>query len=305
MVGVSKATLSRWESGDRWPGHERLAEAAKAVGATDREVIAIKSEGPMLADVERTPAAIQEQIRILRDSIPIGTSKARDIEFIGLDARIANREGGDARRMRLELRSAYVEWLGWWYRDTEAGALAVKLLPALQRDPNSSVWGRILRACANYASEYKNDPEAAIDLLTEASAHLKGAPSEGFVLRELAGLMAGLGETCRSRDMIQRAREATNGEEKPEIHLYCCSMIEAVTWSADGRHDQAIQSLPDYAVIDPYLRQASAIGRAEVFRQAGFEDDARAQLETAVAEALSKGLNHFAAGLNKRLLTGG
>ena len=300
-VGVSKATLSRWETGDRRPDRTRLAAAAEAVGATSSEICAIANPGNLFEATDKRLETLQVQVRDLRCGIPRGCTRARDLDFIGLDAAIAEDSSPDAKRLRLELRAAYVEWLGWWYRDAEAGGYAAKLLPSLRKEPSSVVWGRLLRACANYATEFRRDPEMGIQLLSDASEALRGVQSEGFVRRELAGLYLNIGDRKAAREELKRARDAGAGEEDLPIHLYCCAMVEATIWSEDGQHDLAIASLPQSEVQDPYLNSSSAIGRSRILIRAGETDRARAIIEASKREADALGLPHFSNSLSKHL----
>ena len=300
-IGVSKAALSRWETGERHPGKSRLAEAAEKVGATPCEVLAIASPGLLLGPVIEGLANLDLQVQELRRAIPQSFSATKDLEFLRLDAVIAQRPGPDAKRLRLELRAAYVEWLGWWYRDAEAGSYATRLLPALRKDPTSDVWGRVLRAYANFTSEFRSDPEAGIELLSEACKSLRGGPSEGFVRRELAGLFMGAGDWSAAHEQLQRARDSWSGEEDPAVHAYCCSMIEAELWSSRGDHDRATSCLPTGCVHDPYLSCASAIGRSRILSRAGDGVGARKIVSEAMLEAETERLTHFWAALAKHL----
>ncbi len=300
-VGVSKVTLSRWEAGDRWPGCSRLAEVARALGATEREIEAIGSHDPVGSFVAIDAASGKDRIEALRGEITTGRLRDLDLDFLGLDESLSRSREIRDERLRLELRAAYIEWLGWWYREEEAGRLACKLIGRLERDPGAAVWGRILRAAANYHGEIKRDPFTSLDLLEFASRRLDRHPSHGFVLREISGFMLGSDETDSAREILRRARDSCSGEESQETHLYCCEMIEASLWSAAGKHHQAIGKLPGATTLDPYLSVASAVGRARILETAGLVDEARSQLTSALSDVSSQGLLHFARGLTRRL----
>jgi transcriptional regulator with XRE-family HTH domain len=301
VASVSKATLSRWESGDRWPGRLRLAEAAKALGASDAEVRAIESEGPLSRHVPHEPATLDRQVRSLRDTIATGQALNLDLCFLGLDEALSESGTEHHERLRLELRATYIEWLGWWYRDEEAGLLACRLLKRVNTDPDAQVWGRVLRAACNYYTEVRRDVTEALDLLESTLPGVIGRPSEAYVRRELAGIYLNCGEPVRVSEMVKRARDSACGEETQATHRYCCDMIEASLLSASGRHDSALGKLPTIAPTDPYLIASSAVGTARILECAGMKHEAASKLSNALDELAVRGLPHFARGLQRRL----
>lgn len=305
-VGVTKATLSRWENGERCPDEANVAHAIKSLGATPLEVQAVEAgivhEGMLAKRLDLHE--IRWEVDSLRRQIPLGHPEPLDLPFIRIDQALRYVHSPEATTIRVLARGAYVEWLGWWYRDGEAAKAVEGLLHQFDRHRSLPVWGRIVRAKVNYLVETERDIREALRLSDWAIDGAIGTGSEGFLRRERAGRYSSMGQFDRALDEVSRAENSLNEEDGAVVHGYCCKIVRATTLSAAGLHEQAIHALPDAPAADPYLRVSSAISFSEVYERAGYPSESLVLLRSAYTEAVSQGLRHFAGGLSARLESG-
>ena len=300
QLGVSKACLSRWESGDRYPGHESVARAAALFGASADELDALRSPSPIFNCGASRLDDLQAEIRSLRQGIPHGQSRELDLAFIRVEAELSRSESVASRRVRLELRATHVEWLSWWYRSPEAAALARETLLEFKRDAAAPVWGRVVRARTIQLTEKEHDPCGAIHLIEQLLPALQGTPSEAFVTRELSSQLLDMGENRTARQLLLRSQGLINGEEEGGWDGYCRAMTEAEILSREGRHESAMAMLPTGQPDDFYLLCASAAGKANVCARGNEPALATQYLAQGYEAAALAGMEHFRQSLQRR-----
>jgi len=292
---VSKSVVSRWESGERTPSQDVLTRLGAILQASEVETAAL-TQG--LSSIPNENRSIEERLVNLRQAVREGVPEPLDLEFISLEyrARQESHVSPAATEMASHVRTLYIEWLGWWYRDREAAMWADRQLPYIVRSSHLPIWGRVIRAKNVFMSEFgPKEPEQRLNVLDSALSVLAGTSSESFVRRELASELTALGYYSQALEQVGKARHCAKLEEDPATHHYCCDMVEVATWLAWGNIDRASRALPTIPkTIDPYLQVSSTVGRSRLLVAIGQPEMAKRELERVRNECVANGYGHFA-----------
>lgn len=290
VTHVSKVSLSRYETGQR--NADVLHVIADALGATSEEIRFFETGQipwrlTSLGDVEDKLAYLEARVEWgLRDL---------DLGFLSLILVLDN-WGDDEQAIRLRIRviGRYVQWLGWWYRDSEAKMWAETTLNYVALYPDLDVWGRVFRA---FVAETPNPV-----LLQQALTTIGDGISRGLLTRELAGAWLGSGSMARAAEALTTAESIRPVAEPIAIHQACCRSLRGSLYHRIGDLDQALAVIPDLDHLPPFLRFTLPKERSRVLVGLGRRTEARELLEGHALEADRHGWGHFSRGLNKEML---
>lgn len=292
-LGVSKATLCKYESGDRRPDPEALRRISECLGASEQEQEALQHN----AEGEIEPKSFEERLNELETAVKTGSKTPLDLPFLSLEAKIRRelQRNPKSTDFLTRVRALYIEWLGWWYRDREAGTWAERQLGNMIASRRLPVWGRVVRARNVHYSEFgPKEPVVRMAVLRNAIEVLEGTANEAIILRELASELIGLGLIDQAIGLLEKSRNCSTVIENLETHHFCCDMVESHAWLSNGQVDRAAKLLKDCPPNDPYLKVSSTVGKSKVLVAVGQSDTALKELENARAEATQNGYHHFA-----------
>lgn len=289
-VGVSKAALSRYESGARLPSEAQRPDLMIALGA---------SEGEIQAALAPYRLADPDFLELHLQTIVESGERNLDLSFLALDAYWAV-HGENGRSQRLNNMGLYAQWLGWWYRDREANHWATTFLAEAEDHTTTFGYARLVRARLAHLVEVERRDRDAQDWLEGVLRAAGENPDSGFLWREYAALRDRKGHVEAAKSALIRARELGSSWESPETFHLCCDLIEGSLLAREGQParalDRAFRTLP----AGGFLRFATAGVRAKLLVEVGDRSIAAKELGLLAEEALSLDYVHFANGLIRR-----
>jgi transcriptional regulator with XRE-family HTH domain len=295
-IGISQATLAKWEATEDWPSVERLHALCYALQAHEEEVVALTREHtvfPPPPAAELTWEAYWP--RIYNPVHNLEAPRLGDLVFHSVESELwkAAEAAPSANPMLAMVYAYHARWLSEFGRDQEAMAVAQRALRRVRERPQpQDDWLNAAVTLARPLARQGRHPQA-IGLLRDYLPQARTPCYRAWLAAELAGCLskAGAAEAALrlSRQAAQLARQ-----EAGLVEWWFRRYDHAALLLQAGQPAEALKWLP-LDMGEPPTRNLAVrlLLTARTLLALGSLGEAQSYLERAMQLAESYGLTHL------------
>lgn len=279
-LDVDRATVARWEQGERNPSHEQMHAWCFALDATERELIALTTGQGLAVSEEVGSLAwgekadwIEQRLDHLFWHSSASESDVLDLEFFILEreAWVLAAQEENARSLLARIYAYHSEILLNEDRWSAAGPLAQRslaLVPRQAQEPEYILRAAIVSAFIAANVGYHPSPERGIHLLR---SWMKRAALPEFVAwmqSDISKYLMQAGQVESALELARQARLKADESDNPD-EPYLRQMDWGRLLLKAGQPHAALTQLPDPVLIMPSQYTSDLIVHAEAHLEVG------------------------------------
>ncbi len=302
-LDVDRTTVARWEQGERNPSHEQMHAWCFALGANERELIALTTGQGLAAPEEVASLPISEKAGWIEQRFEhlfwnrdAGEAGLIDLEFLVLEreAWVLAAQDEKARPLLARLYAYHAEMLLNEDRWPAAGPLAQRalaLVPRQAQEPEFILRAAIVSAFLAGHAGYHPSPERGIHLLRRWMQRAMLPEFVAWMQSDMSKYLMQAGQVESALELARQARLKADESVNPDEPY-----LRQMDWSRlllkAGQPHAALTQLPEPVLILPSQYASDLIVHAEAHLQVGERSEAHDWLLRAQAPIETHAL-HF------------
>lgn len=289
-LGVNKATIARWERGERQISMEQTQHWCYFLGAREEELVALTTSawGEPLVDEGATWTQAEPLLRQRFESVIISRSPGlEDLQYVLLRRDVwrwaaTQPEAQDLLAQTLLFQAQFASNNARWSETQELTQRAIAVLPNPKLRPALVLRAAILKAATAVYVNRQPVWARGVDLLQAWRERSRLPEFTAWILSDMAKYALRAGDADSGLTWAREAYELAAHEAEPiEVYLrrydYGKLMVQA------GRAEEALRVLPAPAIGFPNNRVDIMLAHADAYRRMSERSHAQAWLSQAYA----------------------